>query len=108
MISRIVWSTLVEWNFHRGRSISFPHVWIYRSLRSPDEEEFQQLDQCLLDTRKTRKPCALGWSKVRIVSAKHSPSLMSENVQSAFAEACDGLRLIHRLPSSGAGHEHNR
>jgi acetylornithine deacetylase/succinyl-diaminopimelate desuccinylase-like protein len=36
---------------------------------------------------------------------KHSPSLMSDTVQRAYAEACDELGLTHVSLTSGAGHD---
>jgi acetylornithine deacetylase/succinyl-diaminopimelate desuccinylase-like protein len=36
---------------------------------------------------------------------KHSPSLMSDKVQQAYAEACDDLGLTHTSLTSGAGHD---
>ena len=73
-------------------------------FRSPDEEVFQQLDRTLLECAKQE---ALRFGlELRVESlGKHSPTLMSENVQRAFADACDGLRLTHISLSSGAGHD---
>ena len=73
-------------------------------FRSPDEEEFQQLDRTLLECAKQE---ALRFGlELRVESlGKHSPTLMNENVQSAFADACDGLRLTHISLSSRAGHD---
>jgi beta-ureidopropionase / N-carbamoyl-L-amino-acid hydrolase len=36
---------------------------------------------------------------------KHSPSIMNEGVQRAYAESCDGLGLTHISLTSGAGHD---
>jgi acetylornithine deacetylase/succinyl-diaminopimelate desuccinylase-like protein len=36
---------------------------------------------------------------------KHSPSLMSDKVQRAYAEACNDLGLTHTSLTSGAGHD---
>jgi N-carbamoyl-L-amino-acid hydrolase len=73
-------------------------------FRSPDEKEFQQLDRTLLECAKQE---ALRFGlELRVESlGKHSPSLMSEKIRHAFADACDGLRLTHISLSSGAGHD---
>jgi len=36
---------------------------------------------------------------------KHSPSIMSSEVQRAYAQACDDLGLTHTSLTSGAGHD---
>ena len=36
---------------------------------------------------------------------KHSPSIMNDQVQRAYAEACDDLGLKYTLLTSGAGHD---
>lgn len=73
-------------------------------FRSPDEEEFKRLDAALLllaSTEATRFGLEL---KIEFLG-KHSPSLMSEIVQHAYASACDDLGLTHISLTSGAGHD---
>ena len=73
-------------------------------FRSPDEEEFQRLDRTLLE-RAYQEARRFGL-ELRVESVgKHSPTLMSENLQRACADACDGLRLTHTSLVSGAGHD---
>jgi len=73
-------------------------------FRSPDEEEFKRLDAALLllaNTEATRFGLELKYENL----GKHSPSIMSNNVQQAYAEACDDLGLTHTSLTSGAGHD---
>ncbi len=73
-------------------------------FRSPDEDEFKRLDAALLllaNTEATRFGLEL---KIEYLG-KHSPSLMSDKVQRAYAEACDDLGLTHTFLTSGAGHD---
>jgi hydantoinase/carbamoylase family amidase len=73
-------------------------------FRSPDEEEFKRLDAALLllaNTEATRFGLEL---KIKFLG-RHSPSIMSDMVQRANAEACDGLGLTHISLTSGAGHD---
>jgi len=73
-------------------------------FRSPDEEEFKRLDAALLllaNTEATRFGLELKYENL----GNHSPSLMSNKVQHAYAEACDDLGLTHTSLTSGAGHD---
>jgi hydantoinase/carbamoylase family amidase len=73
-------------------------------FRSPDEAEFNRLDVDLLDLP-AREALRFGL-EVKVESlGKHSPSLMSDAVQKAYADACDDLGLSHVSLSSGAGHD---
>jgi hydantoinase/carbamoylase family amidase len=73
-------------------------------FRSPDEEEFAHLDSVLIASAKAeakRFGLELGIEDL----GKHSPSIMSDKVQHAYAEACDDLGLTHISLTSGAGHD---
>jgi len=73
-------------------------------FRSPDEEEFKRLDAALLllaNTEATRFGLELKYENL----GNHSPSIMSDKVQQAYAEACDDLGLTHTSLTSGAGHD---
>lgn len=73
-------------------------------FRSADEEEFKRLDMVLLELAKYE--AGRFGLQVEVTSlGKHSPTLMSENVQQVFAEACDDLGLSHVSLTSGAGHD---
>ncbi len=73
-------------------------------FRSPDEDEFKRLDAALLllaNTEATRFGLELKYENL----GNHSPSLMSDKVQQAYAVACDDLGLTHTSLTSGAGHD---
>jgi allantoate deiminase len=73
-------------------------------FRSPDEEEFTHLDSVLIARAKAeakRFGLELGIEDL----GKHSPSMMSDKIQHAYAEACDDLGLTHISLTSGAGHD---
>lgn len=73
-------------------------------FRSPDKEEFQQLERVLMERARQearRFELELGVKPL----GKHSPSLMSKAIQEAFAAACDELGLTHVSLPSGAGHD---
>jgi N-carbamoyl-L-amino-acid hydrolase len=73
-------------------------------FRSPDEEQFKRLDVALLELA-GHEALRFGL-ELRVESlGKHSPSLMSKEVQQAYAEACDDLGLTHVSLTSGAGHD---
>ena len=73
-------------------------------FRSPDEEEFKHLDSVLIASAKTEAQRFGLELKVEDLG-KHLPSIMSSEVQRAFAEACDDLGLTHIPLTSGAGHD---
>jgi N-carbamoyl-L-amino-acid hydrolase len=73
-------------------------------FRSPDEDEFQQLDRILLE--RAKQEARRFGLELRVESlGRHSPSLMSEKIQHAFADTCDNLGLSHIPLISGAGHD---
>jgi acetylornithine deacetylase/succinyl-diaminopimelate desuccinylase-like protein len=73
-------------------------------FRSPDEDEFNRLDIALLELA-AQEAARFGLELKTEFLGKHSPSLMSDVVRSAFADACDDLGLSHMPLSSGAGHD---
>jgi len=73
-------------------------------FRSPDEAEFGRLDAALLALAKT-EATRFGLELKIEHLGKHSPSIMSDVVQKAYAEACDDLGLTHTSLTSGAGHD---
>jgi hydantoinase/carbamoylase family amidase len=73
-------------------------------FRSPDEEEFNRLDAALLALAE-KEVARFGLELKTEFLGKHSPSVMSENVRSAFASSCEVLGLSHVSLSSGAGHD---
>lgn len=73
-------------------------------FRSPDEEEFQRLDKTLIDCANIEAE-RFGLELNVEFLGRHSPSLMSEEVQRAFAGACDDLGLSDVSLTSGAGHD---
>lgn len=73
-------------------------------FRSPDEEEFKQLDADLIALAKT-EATRFGLELKFEFLGKHSPSLMSDIVQKAYTSACDDLGLSHVSLTSGAGHD---
>ena len=73
-------------------------------FRSPDEEQFQRLDRALLE-RAEQEAGRFGLSLKVESLGRHSPSLMSAEIQRAFAQACDQLGLSHTALTSGAGHD---
>ena len=73
-------------------------------FRSPEEEQFKRLDAALLALA-GHEALHFGLELRAEFLGKHSPSLMSDPVQQAFATACDDLRLTHVSLTSGAGHD---
>jgi N-carbamoyl-L-amino-acid hydrolase len=73
-------------------------------FRSPDEEEFNQLNSVLLELAR-QDASRFGLDLKVEFLGKHSPSLMNHQVQSTFAEACVDLGLSHMPLTSGAGHD---
>jgi hydantoinase/carbamoylase family amidase len=73
-------------------------------FRSPDEAEFNRLNSVLL--KQAHQEAKRFGLELQVESlGKHSPTLMSEEIQRAFAEACDELGLSHVSLTSGAGHD---
>jgi N-carbamoyl-L-amino-acid hydrolase len=81
-------------------------AWVEVSLefRSPDEEDFKRLDSALIASAKTEAQRFGLELKVEDLG-KHSPSMMNDLVQRAYAEGCDDLGLTHTPLTSGAGHD---
>ena len=73
-------------------------------FRSPDEEEFKRLDVALLELA-GHEALRFGLELRVEFLGKHSPSLMSDIVQRAYADACDDLGLTYVSLTSGAGHD---
>lgn len=73
-------------------------------FRSPDEEQFDRLNEVLLELA-AREAGRYGLSLRTEYLGRHSPSLMDETVRRTFAEACDDLGLSHTPLPSGAGHD---
>lgn len=73
-------------------------------FRSPDEDEFDRLDQALYELA-AKEAVRFGLELRTEFLGKHSPSLMDGGVQSVFADSCDALGLSHMSLSSGAGHD---
>ena len=73
-------------------------------FRSPDEEEFKRLDAALLSLAQAEATRFGLELKVEFLG-KHSPSIMSDVVQKAYASACGDLGLSHVSLTSGAGHD---
>jgi N-carbamoyl-L-amino-acid hydrolase len=73
-------------------------------FRSPNEDEIEQLDSALL-LLANREATHFGLELKVESLGKHSPSIMSDKVQRAYAEACDSLGLTYVSLTSGAGHD---
>jgi hydantoinase/carbamoylase family amidase len=73
-------------------------------FRSAQEEEFRRLDSALLE--RAREEAKRFGLEIQVESVgRHSPTLMSEEIQQVLAEACDELGLRHVSLTSGAGHD---
>jgi acetylornithine deacetylase/succinyl-diaminopimelate desuccinylase-like protein len=73
-------------------------------FRSPDENEFDRLDQALIEL--ARKDAERFGLELKIeFLGNHSPTIMSDKIQRAYEDACDGLGLTHVSLASGAGHD---
>ena len=70
----------------------------------PMKLNFNKLDAALIALAKT-EATRFGLELKIEYLGKHSPSLMNEKVQRAYAEACDDLGLTHTSLTSGAGHD---
>jgi hydantoinase/carbamoylase family amidase len=73
-------------------------------FRSPDEEEFNRLDSVLLEHAQLEAN-RFGLELQVESLGRHSPSVMSYQVQETFASARDDLGLTHMFLPSGAGHD---
>jgi hydantoinase/carbamoylase family amidase len=73
-------------------------------FRSPQEEEFNRLDTALVESAKS-EATHFGLELGIEFLGKHSPSIMSDTMRTAFANACDELGLSHIPLTSGAGHD---
>ena len=73
-------------------------------FRSADEEKFQRLDALLLGHAQEAAN-RFGLTLQVEPLGRHSPSLMSDQIHRAFADACDDLGLTSLSVSSGAGHD---
>lgn len=73
-------------------------------FRSPDEEQFDRLNQALLELAE-REAGRFGLSLKTEYLGRHSPNLMDETIRNNFAEACNDLGLSHTPLPSGAGHD---
>ena len=73
-------------------------------FRSPDEEEFKRLNSVLM-ARAQADAQRFGLELKIEDLGKHSPSIMNDQVQRAYAEACDDLGLKYTSLTSGAGHD---
>ncbi|MDQ2691260.1 MAG: Zn-dependent hydrolase [Chloroflexota bacterium] len=73
-------------------------------FRSPQEEEFERLDSVLLACAQEEARRYGLELKIKPLG-RHSPSLMSTEIEQAFAGACEHLGLSHMPLTSGAGHD---
>ncbi len=73
-------------------------------FRSPQEEEFERLDSVLLACAQEEARRYGLELKIKPLG-RHSPSLMSTEIEQAFAGACEHLGLSHIPLTSGAGHD---
>ncbi len=73
-------------------------------FRSPTQTDFDKMDSALIALAKGQASRVGLELKIEFLG-KHSPTPMSDLAQSAFASACDDLRLTHTPLTSGAGHD---
>ncbi|MBL8100516.1 MAG: Zn-dependent hydrolase [Anaerolineales bacterium] len=73
-------------------------------FRSATQDEFDKLDEALISLAKAEAQKFDLELTIEFLG-KHSPSPMSDKVQTAFASACDDLGLTHTSLTSGAGHD---
>jgi N-carbamoyl-L-amino-acid hydrolase len=73
-------------------------------FRSATQDEFDKLEEALISLAKAEAQKFGLELKIEFLG-KHSPSPMSDKVQTAFASACDDLGLTHTSLTSGAGHD---
>ena len=73
-------------------------------FRAANESEFDRLDSALLALAQTEAK-RFGLELKADFRGRHSPTPMSDSVQSAFADSCEELGLTHTSLVSGAGHD---
>lgn len=73
-------------------------------FRSATQAEFDKLDEALMSLAKEEAQKFGLELKIEFLG-KHSPSPMSDKVQTAFADACNDLGLTRTSLTSGAGHD---
>ncbi len=73
-------------------------------FRSANDSEFDKLDSALL-TLAHEDAKRFGLELRPDFRGRHSPTLMSDEVQRAFVDSCDALGLTHTSLVSGAGHD---
>ena len=73
-------------------------------FRSPDENQLAKLDVALMALAK-EKAEQFGLQLIAEPLGKHLPNLMSAEIQEAFKNACDDLKLSSTVLASGAIHD---
>ena len=73
-------------------------------FRAPNESDFEKLDSALLALAQAEAK-RFGLELKSDFHGRHSPTPMSDSIQSAFVGACEVLRLSHTALVSGAGHD---
>jgi beta-ureidopropionase / N-carbamoyl-L-amino-acid hydrolase len=73
-------------------------------FRSPDEKQFENMDAALMACAK-EQAARFGLGLETACFEKHAPNSMSEELQKAFADSCDGLGLTRTSLPSGAIHD---
>ena len=73
-------------------------------FRSPDEDQLAKLDVTLMTLAK-EKAEKFGLQLIAEPLGKHLPNLMSTEIQEAFKNSCDDLKLSSTVLASGAIHD---
>ncbi|MBK7319358.1 Zn-dependent hydrolase [Candidatus Villigracilis affinis] len=73
-------------------------------FRSPDEDQLAKLDATLMTLAK-EKAEQFGLQLIAEPLGKHLPNLMSTEIQEAFKNSCDDLKLSSTVLASGAIHD---
>ncbi len=73
-------------------------------FRSPDADQFAELDGALIECAKLEAERFRLDLRIEFLGG-HAPSAMSENMQQAFMNSCDTLGLTHMSLVSGAIHD---
>ncbi len=73
-------------------------------FRSSDADQLSKLDVALVELAQ-QKAGQFGLALIMEPLGKHSPNLMSVEIQQMFQKACDGLGLSSRVLASGAIHD---